>query len=198
MTKRCTRCGAEREETEFYRDPRGSGGLRSWCKICCREYTARAWHDPAHPAHDSAVASARKSHERRRQHDHPYAWTHREGDWRRRRIECIRGCVDNEGFLCRSHYQMLWDLQGGRCGLCGGLLFVQTPYPAADHEHRDPDGRGPIRGILHGGKTGCNIRILGGYERRGATATLDGTISDADAACRAYLAAPPARKLVLH
>ena len=64
------------------------------------------------------------------------------------------------------------------------------PYPAADHWHRDPDGTGPIRGLLHGGKTGCNIRLLGAYEK--GRYIQDEVLREA---CREYLAHPPSSRM---
>ena len=190
--KRCTKCGEEKEEGEFDRNKTNRDGLHFWCKVCRRAYAKAAWHDPTHPAHASSVRSVAKYQQLRKDSEHSYTWTHREVHWRYRRIECVPGCVANDGFLCRTHYQALWDYQGGRCALCGGLLARgMKPYPAADHYHRDPDGRGPIRGLLHGGKTGCNIRILGAFEagRKVPDEALE-------IACRAYLDNPPSARMV--
>ena len=136
----------------------------------------------AHNASGSRIAI-----ERMARPEHPYAWTHREHNWRRRLIECVPGCSANDGFLCRAHYNATWEKQEGRCAICGALFFRGVkPYPNADHHHRDPDGRGPFRGILCGGKTRCNFR-LGLFERRRIK-----TLDDWAAACLAYLASPPA------
>ena len=186
--KRCTKCGEEKEEGEFSRDKWKKDGLQSWCRVCYRAYLKAAKQDPTHPAHASWMQIVA----RRKDSEHSYAWSRREKNWRHRRIECVPGCSANDGFLCRTHYQALWDYQEGRCALCGGLLARgMKPYPAADHWHRDPDGRGPIRGLLHGGKTGCNIRILGAFEagRKVPDEALE-------IACRAYLDNPPSSRMV--
>jgi uncharacterized protein with WD repeat len=39
---RCTRCGQEKEPSEFYRDSAKRNGLRSWCKRCTIEGTMKA------------------------------------------------------------------------------------------------------------------------------------------------------------
>ena len=190
--KRCSKCGVEWEEGGFDRNKRKKDGLQDWCRACCRAYHQDRWRDSAHPAHASCVRGILKSHQLAKISEHSYAWVHREKNWRDRKIECVPGCSANEGFLCRTHYQALWDYQGGRCGLCGGLLARgMKPYPAADHWHRDPDGRGPIRGLLHGGKTGCNIRILGAFEagRKVPDEALE-------IACRDYLENPPSSRMV--
>ena len=122
--------------------------------------------------------------------DHPRAWTNRERNWRYQGILCLPGCVRNRGFLCREHYKSLLEYQGGKCGLCGGILFLGVkPYPSSDHQHANPDGSGPIRGILHGGKIGCNTRFLGGYESGKRFNPI------LDALCAAYVASPPSAKL---
>ena len=198
--KRCGKCGMEKDEGEFGRRKRSGDGLQHWCKVCRRAYdhayNRDARRDPNHPAHLSrlrrSLAGSQRASRLKKDPEHSYTWTGREANWRQRRIECIPGCVANGGFLCRTHYQTLWDYQGGRCALCGGLLARgMKPYPAADHYHRDPDGRGPIRGLLHGGKTGCNIRILGAFEagRKVPDEALE-------IACRAYLDNPPSSRMV--
>ena len=190
--KRCPKCGVEKEEGEFYKNKRRTDGLSGWCRACNSTYFKDAWRNPTHPAHASLVLSAVKHNQLKKISEHSYAWTGREVNWRQRKVECVPGCVANDGFLCSEHYGALWDFQGGRCGLCGGLLARDMkPYPAADHWHRDPDGRGPIRGLLHGGKTGCNIRILGAFEagRKVPDEALE-------IACRAYLENPPSSRMV--
>ena len=190
--KRCTKCGVEKEEGEFYPNKTSKDGLGYWCRVCDRAYHKASWQDPTHPAHASHMRSVVKANQLTKDPEHSYAWTRREAKWRIRRVECIPGCVANDGFLCRTHYQALWDYQEGRCALCGGLLARgMKPYPAADHYHRDPDGRGPIRGLLHGGNTGCNVRILGTFEdgRKVPDETLE-------IACRAYLENPPSARMV--
>jgi len=42
--RRCSKCGVEKPETEFYRKNRGRSSI---CKVCTREQTrARYWADP--------------------------------------------------------------------------------------------------------------------------------------------------------
>ena len=190
--KRCTKCGAEKEEGEFNKDKWTKDGLTYRCKACFRAYDKARWQDPTHPAHTSLALSVAKYNHSIKDPEHFYTWTRREANWRRYRVECIPGCLANDGFFCRAHYQALWDYQEGRCALCGGLLARgMKPYPAADHYHRDSDGRGPIRGLLHGGKTGCNVRILGAFEagRKVPDEALE-------IACRAYLENPPSSRMV--
>ena len=191
--KKCGKCEVEKDDREFHKNRGKKDGLDHLCKACRRSYDKARWFDPNHPAHRNLVLKTlRYNQVRKANPDHSYTWLHRETDWRRRKVECVPGCVANGGFLCRTHYQALWDYQGGRCGLCGGLLARgMKPYPAADHQHRDPDGRGPVRGLLHGGKSGCNVRILGAFEagRKVPDEALE-------IACRDYLENPPSSRMV--
>ena len=44
-TKKCTKCGIEKELTEFYKDKSKKDGVKTQCKVCCseakREYRQR-------------------------------------------------------------------------------------------------------------------------------------------------------------
>ena len=176
------RCGV----ATTFGNGRGSTG-----KFCDRPTGHPGEHASGRVAHGK-IGSDIGNGIRKKNSDHPYAWTRRENNWRRYRVECLPGCTANDGWLCRQHYLTVWEFQGGRCPICDGFLPRGVkPYPAADHLHRDPDGRGPFRGILHGGPTGCNVRFVGGYEkgRRFPDERLN-------ADCEAYLSDPPAVRLV--
>ena len=131
--------------------------------------------------------------------EHPSAWVLRERNWRRRGIECVYGCSTNGGFLCRAHYLAVLELQGWKCAVCGRLFWRGVkPYPTADHEHRDVpnvkgESLGPFRGVLCGGRNGCNL-ALSRYESRIAKGEY-GASPDQDSAFAAYLADPPASRL---
>jgi hypothetical protein len=36
--KRCPRCGIDKDESEFWLNPKAKDGLQVWCKSCCRDY----------------------------------------------------------------------------------------------------------------------------------------------------------------
>ena len=193
-TKRCSKCGETKTVDQFYRNRTHKDGLDSRCRSCVSSYWSMLRRSDT-PAGDRKRANAREggriSTEKSKDPEHNYTWSKREYHWRRQHIICIPGCSANGGYLCREHYNALWAFQEGRCGLCGGLLARgMRPYPAADHWHRDPDGTGPIRGLLHGGKTGCNIRLLGAYEK--GRYIQDEVLREA---CREYLAHPPSARM---
>ena len=168
--KKCVVCGATKPIVEFNLKGRGVE-RRPECRNCRPE----------------------------RLTEHPSAWVHRERNWRRRGIECIPGCSTNGGFLCRTHYLAVLELQGWKCAACGRLFWRGVkPYPTADHEHRDVpnvkgESLGPFRGVLCGGRNGCNL-ALARYETRIAKGEY-GASPDQDAAFAAYLADPPASRL---
>jgi hypothetical protein len=122
-----------------------------------------------------------------------------ESRWRQQRIECVRFCTENHGFLCLDHAAFIFQLQGCRCAVCDRRFFPGVkPYPNADHEHRDaPRGkgrkrvsRGPFRGFVCGGNfTSCNRSIIAQYERY--PKNFAAAHPEAAEAVRRYLKRPP-------
>ena len=181
-SKACSHCHAVLPLSAFYVKSHARDGRQRECHNCANE----------------RIAAYQKS----RSSEHPARWTHREANWRTSGIECFPGCEANRGFLCRTHYLALLYVQDWRCATCGRRFWRGIrPYPSADHLHRDAPytragrshSRGPIRGILCGGKQGCNF-ALGHYEARVAKGEY-GASPDQDAAFAAYLADPPASRL---
>ena len=41
MKKICSKCGTEKDATEFYKERRHSDGLQNWCKSCRAEYNRK-------------------------------------------------------------------------------------------------------------------------------------------------------------
>lgn len=201
VLKICPKCRVGQPLENFGRHKGTKDGLQQWCRACDAAYHHEAYHNPSHPAHESRVRNAWLSSKAAAVKmilpEHPYTWGNRERDWRRRGILCLFNCRKNKGFLCREHYIKCWELQGGRCGICGGLITRGLkPYPSADHYHSQ--GKfGPFRGILHGGKIGCNIRLLGAYERGKFPVSVD-LADPLVEAMRAYLRCPPAARLADH
>ena len=83
---------------------------------------------------------------------------------------------------------MTLDVQDNRCPICGRNFTLWTKRAAvADHDHTTNE----FRGVICGGKTGCNLSLVGRYEQ-GHTKNLT---SEAITAVAAYLADPPALRL---
>ena len=40
MTKVCTKCGIEKDVSEFYKDATRLSGYRSHCKVCIKQYVS--------------------------------------------------------------------------------------------------------------------------------------------------------------
>ena len=192
--KRCRACDTWKEPGEFYKNRAHRDGLESRCRECHKKYDYARYHDPG-PLGERYRKDGKVSQEKRKLPEHPYTWTNREANWRRQGILCLPGCSNNRGFFCREHWWTLWEFQEHRCGLCGGLLTRgMKPYPAVDHKHEGSNGEGPVRGILHGGKVGCNTKILHNFETQGRI-TRDFSDNELLAACEAYVANPPAQRL---
>ena len=198
MSKKCGRCGETKDEADFYPDRWSKDGLQSRCRACQKAFNAWRYRDPTAPGHESVVRSAikgrtRYNNIRKADPDHKNTWTSREYHWKARKILCLIGCRANEGYLCREHYKACWNLQEGVCGLCGGLMPLGIkPYPSADHLHADGPV-GPFRGILHGGKLGCNVRLLSAYEH--GKLKVNDTDPRLALALDSYLSDPPAARL---
>ncbi len=79
-------------------------------------------------------------------------------------------------------------VQGGCCAVCSRNfgLFAKGAE-AADHDHKT----GEFRGVLCAKKTGCNLAIIGRYER-GQVRNLT---AKAIRAAQRYLTSPPARMI---
>jgi hypothetical protein len=76
-----------------------------------------------------------------------------------------QGIVEADGTPLRwETYEAVLAFQGGRCPICERVFFLHERRNAcADHDHQF----GVFRGILCGGKLGCNLRHVGAFERRG-------------------------------
>jgi hypothetical protein len=98
---------------------------------------------------------------------------------------------DGSGPLTYPIYAAVRAYQNGRCACCERVLFVgDNRGECADHWHKNSDGSGPFRGVLCGGKRGCNFRFVGKVERYKIRKGKPGT--GEEAALR-YLAHPPAQ-----
>jgi hypothetical protein len=126
--KTCSNCHLSRAHPEFYRDRRKRDGLSSTCKECSKA-RSRAWAE-AHPerARDTTAR------------------------WRQNNLHKLRGYnLKWEYGLSSEEYQLLYDRQDGRCGICSSYFDVLC----VDHDH----ATGAVRGLLC---RRCNS-ALGGF-----------------------------------
>ena len=152
--KRCSKCGVEKAEWEFYRDRTSKDGLTSWCRECRREldreYKREAYRNPLHPHHAARRANSEKgsevSHRRQKDPTDSYYWASREKDWLNQGIQTPSGAP-----FTRAEFWEFWFAQAGKCAMCHRLFgedFEQAvPRAQVDHWHKH--GKyGPARALL--------------------------------------------------
>lgn len=105
-----------------------------------------------------------------------------------------QGIVEADGTPLRwETYEAVLAFQGGRCPICERVFFLHERRNAcADHDHET----NVFRGILCGGKLGCNLRHVGAYERR---TTLDGerAVNEVDRRVMDYINRPPYQRWLM-
>lgn len=151
--KICSKCKTEKEEQQFGKDARTLDGLKCWCIDCDRTYKkeyARKWkaknsrrhkatRDRYQAAHKAKIAQASA----RYREMNPYA---------------LQSCIikkywpDMSGREAVAEYMRMFELQGGRCKLCGIHRNDCKKNLSVDHDHKT----GKVRGLLC---QKCNIGI---------------------------------------
>jgi len=127
--KKCTKCGEEKDLSEFYTNKGNRSGIHSECKMCHLQYKRK---------NPSTMSSNWKNRnpEKVKEYRKKYEETHRE-DIRNRRLKYRYG-------ITTEIFDKLKNDQNGRCAICGGLLGLKV-----DHNHTT----GKVRGLLC---NGCN------------------------------------------
>ena len=189
-TKWCPKCHRVRPASTFRRVKRTKDGLYGWCRECVWTERKRISEEDS-PRGEKHRLHLKWLHDRcvelKKDPEHPYAWTSREAAWRRHGIRCVPGCVANEGYFCRHHWQELWDRQQGLCALCQQPLErVAGRYPHVDHDRVS----GRARGLLH---QLCNQNDVGHFEA--LTRSEANTQQKPELLCASYLSSPPANGL---
>jgi RNA polymerase-binding transcription factor DksA len=135
--KTCNNCGIVKPLDDYYRNPRGRGGLRPECKDCTKE-RRREWY----------IRNSAREVERVRQ------WALANPEKVAERIAAAKGSeqkklADRKSHLKRKYgmtiadYERMFDAQGGVCAICG------EPRPEERTLHVDHDHEtGVIRGLL--------------------------------------------------
>lgn len=164
LMKTCTKCGLEKEPTDFHRSKRTRDGLNWWCAECVRACTrASRAKDP-----DRVRAHSRsqywKNLEDRRARAREYRAqdvaraNEKAAEWRRKNPGRVR---DNWAAWVKANplaphisqlrrygltperYSELLEMQGGRCAICLSEQTVKRRM-YVDHCH----GSGKVRGLL--------------------------------------------------
>lgn len=132
--KRCTKCGANKLECEFYANPMGAGGLRSECKDCTKAYRARRYR--ADPARE--IERVRDWQQANSEHLRAYRREYRKG----RKVQDREGHLRRKFGITQGDYERMLAEQGGGCAICGrppGRVSLHV-----DHDHES----GRVRGLL--------------------------------------------------
>lgn len=145
--RRCSKCGAEKGESEFGKDASRKGGLRSWCRECERAY------------HQSPAARMRRrAYERDRMRDP----SHRERVRHRARERYRNDPAFRErqaAYTAARKYGIPVDavrrLQSqANCDCCGKALPEHAMHRHIDHCHET----GRVRGMVC---RQCNLIMQG-------------------------------------
>ena len=108
----------------------------------------------------------------------------RERYWRKQGILEPNG----SGPLKWETYIAVKEFQNGRCAVCDKIFFVGDKRgDTADHDHLT----GLFRGVLCGGRRGCNWRFVGKVERFKKLKIVQ---KSGEEAALSYLSSPPAKR----
>ena len=148
MTKVCSVCGVEKDETEFgWRSAKHKKRVAR-CRVCNREYE-RSWRQK-HP-------EIKRASDRRYRQAHPQKCDRRAAQWNKDNPERRRDMVlkSNHGITLKQYEAML-IAQGGVCAICGQpetkKLKGTLCNLAVDHNH----STGKVRALLcHN----CNVSL---------------------------------------
>lgn len=116
--KTCSKCGLEKDESEFYGNSRG--GLASQCKTCRKHY--------------------KKTHKKER----PEAAKRADQEYQRK-YQRSKLLADNYG-LSQIQYGAMLEKQNGCCAICGRHQSEFKKTLAVDHNHETGKNRGLLCG----------------------------------------------------
>lgn len=150
--KRCTKCGFEKDESEFHRYAR-STKPRARCKVCINAANV------AREQKDVARATARVQSWREKNPGRASAISRA---WQLRNPEKYRAIAYRRKF--NIEFDVLWGIQEGKCASCHGLMLREGMDPLSvcvDHDRSCCAGQRScgrcVRGLIH---RNCNL-VLG-------------------------------------
>jgi hypothetical protein len=157
--KTCTKCNAPLPLSGFHKESRSADGHQAWCKECSNEWRREYLRN-----------AGEEILENRRKNRRDFYWNNRDG-----RLKAIRNTELKRKYgITLGQYTVLFEMQDGRCGLCGSSNPGFRDNFAVDHDHDAAD----VRGLLC---DQCN-RDLGIYEkmlRVAGSAKLEHWLSEA-------------------
>ena len=150
--KRCTKCGQEKDESEFYRYA-NSTKPRARCKVCIRAANeARERKDPVKRTARSQAWRAKN----------PGRASQIARDWQLRNPEKYRAIAYRRKF--KIEFDELWKAQDGKCASCHKPMLrtgVKPDSVCVDHDRSCCGGQEScgkcVRGLIH---RNCNL-VLG-------------------------------------
>jgi len=155
VMKRCTKCGLEKDESEFHRYA-NSDKPRARCKICIN--AANLARQAANPEKYNARTRAWRDKNPGRTNANIKAWQQRNPERYRANMMWVK---------YRIRFEALWEAQGGRCAACGRPMIKggrKLDSVCVDHDRSCCSGRKScgkcVRGLIH---WSCNL-ILGHAE----------------------------------
>jgi 5-methylcytosine-specific restriction endonuclease McrA len=116
--KRCSRCGIEKDPSEFYKNKYKNDGLEQYCKECSKDYrkTVRNY--------EKSAASTK-------------AWGERNPQ-RVLELHARREARKIQGFVEDVDTATVWQRGQGKCGICGEPITLEETYV----DHITPLARG--------------------------------------------------------
>ena len=115
-SKICTRCGLTKPLSEFHVARKGKDGLRADCRTCCAERSRLAYLKSKKAGADG------------------FKHQYREKELKKRYGIGI------------DEYEVLFEMQGGRCGICGSAETGRKTRANFDVDHSHETGE--VRGLL--------------------------------------------------
>ncbi len=134
--KRCSKCGTEKDRTDFHKDSSRRDGLCVWCKACAKKNTDGYYQRNKEQVKEKArISRAQMGPTRLAELNREYSRR-----WRGRNPDYSRTAVLARYGLTVETYAAMLRAQGGGCAICGSTekrLHI-------DHDHRT----GKTRGLL--------------------------------------------------
>jgi len=149
-TQICTKCGIEKELTDFHVDNCRKSGFRTDCKLCMKEYR-KIFYQTNHKKVDKRNKKYFKEHREE-------GLKYRKDYYRSHKKEAKDLDLKKRFGISLDQYNKILESQNGVCAVCGNEeIITYKNYNtgrslAVDHNHET----GKVRGLLC---TGCNRGI---------------------------------------
>lgn len=140
-TKQCTKCKKVKPLSEFNRNKREKDGCQFWCRLCQKKYYKK-YSEKANKRNRKWYKENRNNVKNQR---HEYYKENRDCLLKQRRIIYLKRLYN----ITPQEYDIMLELQGSVCIICGKTPKENGKRLAVDHDHET----GKIRDLLC---DGCN------------------------------------------